>query len=99
LSFFESSPEIQKIALTYEDIALYNLPPDFTKTGDTRQKGFVAKYGDVAVELDALPYDILRDRIIKEVEAQMDLDALAEVREIERIETKKLTKAMKRCGS
>lgn len=99
LSFFESSPEIQKIALTYEDIAFYNLPPDFTKTGDRRREKFVAKYGDNAVELDALPYNILRDRIIKEVEAQMDLDALAKVREIERTETDKLAKAMKRCGS
>jgi hypothetical protein len=42
-----------------------------------------------------LPYDILRDRLIKEVEAQMDLDALAEVREIERYETNKLAEAMR----
>jgi len=95
LAFFESSPEIQKIALTYEDIALYNLPPDFTKAKDTRQKEFVAKYGDVAVELDALRYDILRDRITREVEARMDLDMLAAVRQIERTEKEELAKVMK----
>jgi len=95
LSFFESSPEIIKIALIHEDIALYNLPSNFTKMGDTRQKGFVAKHGDVAVELDALPYDILRNRIVKEVEAQMDLDALAGVRETERIEIEKLATVIK----
>lgn len=99
LSFFKSSPEIQKIALTYEDIALYSLPPDFTKAKDTRRKGFVTKYGDVAVELDALSYDVLRDRIVKEVEAQMDLDALAEVREMERMETEKLATAIKTMGA
>jgi len=90
LSFFESSPEIQKIALTYEDITLYNLPPNYTKVLDTRQKGFVTKYGDMAVELDALSIDVLRSRIITEVEARMDLDALAEVRETERTEIEKL---------
>jgi len=95
LFFFQSSPEIRKVALTYDDITRYNLPPDFTKTGDTRREGFVAKYGDNAVELDALPYDVLRDRITREVEAQIDLDSLAEVREAEKTETGKLLVAMR----
>jgi hypothetical protein len=98
LLFFQSSPEIQKIALTYEDIALYNLPPNYTKTGDTRQKGFVTKHGDNAVELDALPYDVLRDRIVREIELRMDLDALDVVRETERVEMDKLAAAMKTLG-
>jgi len=96
LSFFESSPEIMKVALTYEDIALYNLPPDFTKAKDTRAKGFVAKYGDVAVELDALPIDVLRDRIVREVETRMDLSALGAVQETERQEKAKLAAAIER---
>jgi hypothetical protein len=36
----------------------------------------VARYGDVAVELDALPVSVLRQRIEGEVRSRMDLDAL-----------------------
>ncbi|MDP9479364.1 MAG: hypothetical protein M3R38_27435 [Actinomycetota bacterium] len=77
----DSLPEIVKCALTFEDIERYDLPPDFTKTTDSRRDAFVALYGDVAVELDALPVDVLRRRLIREVAARMDLDALAETRE------------------
>ncbi len=38
--------------------------------------------GDVRVELDALPIDVLRTRIVAEVEKRMGLDALAEVRQL-----------------
>ena len=34
---------------------------------------------DVSVELDALAVDVLRTRIVAEVEKHMDLDALAEM--------------------
>lgn len=94
LSFFESSPEIVKCALTFNDITLYNLPPDFTKAKDTRRKGFVAKYGDVAVELDALPIDVLRDRIVREVEARMDLQALSKIKDVEKVEKEKLRQVL-----
>jgi hypothetical protein len=50
-----SEPEIVKSALTRDDIERYGLPPDFTKATDSRREAFVAKYGDVAVELDAYP--------------------------------------------
>jgi hypothetical protein len=83
LGFFWDAVEIIKCALTMEDIAQHQLPPDFTKTTDTRRAAFVAKYGDVAVELDALPVDVLVTRLISEVEARMDLDALAAVHEAE----------------
>lgn len=79
-----SSPTVIKCALTPEDIDTYQLPPDFTKSTDTRRAAFVELYGDVAVELDALPVAVLRDRIIDEVEAHMDLDALDETRSLER---------------
>lgn len=80
LAFFETCPEIVKVALTLADVERYNLPPDFTKTTDTRRAAFVAKWGDLSVELDALPVDVLRDRLVSEVEARLDLAALAAVR-------------------
>ncbi len=39
------------------DITQYNLPPDLAKPTDSRRKAFVHKYGDVSVELDAIPVD------------------------------------------
>jgi hypothetical protein len=92
IEFFDCNPEIVKSALTMEDIRRYHLPPDFTKASDTRQKAFIEKYGDVAVELDALPLYTLRQRVISEVEARMDLRALDKVKRIEASEKKRLAR-------
>lgn len=85
-----SEPEIVKCALTFDDITDYDLPPDFTKTTDSRRDAFVARYGDVAVELDALPVDVLRDRLVREVEARMDLDALEVTRATQQEDNRRL---------
>ncbi len=71
-------PEITKCALTFDDIEAYQLPPDFAKATDSRAPAFVARYGNrSSVELDALPVDVLRERIRSSVADVMDLDALA----------------------
>ena len=85
-----SSPEIVKCALTFEDIEHHGLPPDFTKTTDSRREAFVAMYGDVAVELDALPVDALRARIVGEVTARMDLGVLEATEELEREDRRRI---------
>ena len=64
-----AEPEIVKCALTFDDITRYHLPTDFTKKTDTRRDAFVNKFGDVSVELDALPLAVLRERIVEEVES------------------------------
>jgi len=94
LAFFDCEPEVVKCALTVQDVARYNLPPNFTKTTDTRRADFVAKYGDVVVELDALPADVLRQRLIEEVEGRMDLAALESVKTRETREKERLTLAL-----
>ena len=63
-----------------EDIERYSLPPNFTKLTDTRRASFVARFGDLSVELDALPPDVLRSRIIEAVEQHLDMEALRKVR-------------------
>lgn len=70
-------PQIVKVALTLEDIARYDLPPNFTKKSDSRRRAFVAQHGDVSVELDALPPAILEDQLQRAVEDRLDLEALA----------------------
>jgi len=87
-------PELPKVALTYEDAQI--LPPNFTKVTDTRRAAFVAQYGDVAVELDALPVDELRERIRTSVEAHMDMDALEESRRIQDEERTRLREGLER---
>ena len=94
LAFFGCRPEIVKCALRAEDVTRYNLPPDFTKATDTRRAAFVQQYGDVAVELDALPVGALRARLIAEVEARMDMAALARVRAMEQSERARLAELL-----
>lgn len=92
-------PEIVRCALVPEDIALYELPPAFTKSTDSRQKAFVERHGDVAVELDALPATVLRNRIVGEVSSRMDLEALEQTRRLEREDQRRLDLLLNRLNS
>lgn len=62
----------RKVSLTREDISKYNLPPNKTKVTDSRQAKFVEKHGDLSVELDALPPDVLRDTIEVSILSMID---------------------------
>ena len=54
--------QVQRIALTEEQVIAWQLPEMPGKRGDTRARAFVQKYGRLAqVELDAVPPDQLRD--------------------------------------
>ena len=90
LAFFGCEPTIVKCAPTAEDIRRYRLPTDFTKATDSRRAAFVARHGDVSVELDALPVEVLRARLVEEVEAHMDMDALAATRKAEEADRARL---------
>jgi hypothetical protein len=81
-------PAMPKVALTHEDARM--LPGNVTKAGDSRADAFVAKYGDLAVELDALPVAELRERISTEVEVLLDTDALEESSRVEEEERRDL---------
>jgi hypothetical protein len=82
LGVLDAHPEVIKVALTREDAQ--RLPGDVAKADDSRAPAFVAKYGDLAVELDALPVEELTARIWASVEAHMNVDALEESRRLER---------------
>jgi hypothetical protein len=85
-------PEMPKVALTHDDVR--QLPFNFTKVDDSRREAFVRKYGDVAVELDALPVEELRERIRSPIEARMDLAALRRYQDIEAEETVRFNEAL-----
>jgi hypothetical protein len=93
LGHFGCKPEIAVCALTPEDLERYQLPPAPTKTSDKRRGRFIQAHGDRCVELDALPADVLRARIVSEVEARLDLAALAAVRAAEAEDRKRIAAA------
>jgi hypothetical protein len=69
--------EFKRVALLKDDIFTYNLPhnPNALKASDSRAKKHVLKYGELAVELDALRPDILEDKIKKAIEKELDIQA------------------------
>jgi hypothetical protein len=83
LGFFGCQPQIIKVALTLEEIERYRLPPMPAKRSDSRAAAFIAEFGDVAVELDALPPPVLRERLDEAVRERMDLGALEAVKRLE----------------
>jgi hypothetical protein len=72
------------------------LPPDFTMATDTRRAAFIARCGDIAIELVAPLLDALRGRIVAEIEGRIDLSALRRVREREAAERRELAAALGR---
>jgi hypothetical protein len=48
----------------------------------------------VSVELDALPIEVLRARLVTEVEARFNMEALRAVREREDVERVRLVRAL-----
>jgi DNA recombination-dependent growth factor C len=64
------------------------------KKSDTRRDKFVEKNGDICVELDALPANVLRQRIEEEVSSRMDLAELRQVKETEQSEIKRIIEIM-----
>lgn len=81
---------LTKCALTMEDVIQYDLPPDFTKATDGRAAAHVAKYGDVSVELDALPRQVLINRLVEAIESRLDMEAMRETWEREDLEHERL---------
>lgn len=94
LRFFGCYPEIVKVALTLEDIERYDLPPAMAKRTDSRTPAFIAKYGDVSVELDALPPAVLGERVETAVCERLDMDAISDVWEQEKSERQALRDAL-----
>lgn len=90
LAEFDCPIEFVRCALNMHDIEQYNLPHDPAKKTDTRARAFIAQHGDIAVELDALPVNVLRKRITTEIEARLNLTAFEALRNHEQHERDRL---------
>jgi len=71
--------KVVKVALTRRQVRKYKLPPMIPKRTDPRTRKFVQKYGEVAVELDALHPKILRDLIRRSILKYMDVEKRMQV--------------------
>ena len=64
----------ERLAIFTGDIKKYNLPPLLIKRDDdgnptdSRSEKYLAEHGDICVELDALPPDVLRERVRNAIE-------------------------------
>jgi len=74
LKMFCIDAEFEKVAITMEQINEYDIPPMPTKRSDARSAKFVERYGDVAVELDAIEPDTLQNIIATSIDKHFDDD-------------------------
>ena len=86
-------PEIRRVALNFDQIDLYNPPPNPAKETDSRFASYQEQFGDESWELDALPpttlleiiqetVDEFKDSdlyIVKEVQERADRDMLQNI--------------------
>jgi hypothetical protein len=87
---------IKKVALTLKDIKKYKLPPAPTKATDSRSGKFVKKYGNFAVELEALPVKALEQKIKKNIKSLLNWKQFQKDLKKEKQETKKLRKLVEK---
>jgi hypothetical protein len=90
--------KFERVALTPEQVAVYNLPYDPAKKADPNSKKFIAEYGDNVVELDSLPPEVLRGLIKACIELNIDEDILAQVQETEEREQARLQEIINQTG-
>lgn len=68
--------EVDRVALSAEQVERYDLPAAMGKATDSRSAGFVARHGRlVQVELDAVPPDVLEGLYLDALERYWDPDA------------------------
>jgi hypothetical protein len=81
-----------RCALTREQVDVYNLPhnPDALKPRDRRAGKYLAQFGNLAVELDALPPATLQEIIRKSIEEKLDLTKFEEQKRLEEVDCDEL---------
>jgi hypothetical protein len=96
LAHFGCRPAVQKVALTIEDVERFELPPNPCKATDLRRGKHIARYGDISVELDALPPEVLKEKIRSAVVGNIDLNALEQTMLMEKSDNARLAEMIAR---
>lgn len=72
LEMFGAYVEVNRIALTMDQVNKYNPPPNPAKITDTRSSKYIREFGNESWELDALEPQMLAELITNEVTALRD---------------------------
>lgn len=83
LKMFMGGTDVKRLALNWDQINLYNPPPNPAKLTDSRAQGYIAKHGDDSWELDALEPSVIAELIRNAVEDVRDEDLYQEMWEEE----------------
>ncbi len=78
--------EGERCALTVEQVSKYGLlrNPDALKKTDTRAQKYIERFGDLAVELDALPPAVFEGLVREAIESKLDLSLLEQCSQAEK---------------
>ena len=86
----ENVVKVLPIALTMEQVQKYNPPPNPAKLTDSRAKDYVAQFGGVSWEVDALPPDVMIDLVNSTIEQYVDIEKMNKVKKQEIEDIKQL---------
>lgn len=81
---------VKRLALEPAQIERYRLPTRPNKSSDSRHRAFVEAYGDAAVELDALPPNVLTTLVENCIRHHIEPRAWAEAQRVEALERETL---------
>ena len=78
LELFGADVTVNRIALNWEQIRLYNPPANPAKLSDSRAENYIMEYGDKAWELDALEPKVIEALIFDSIKDLTDQDLLSD---------------------
>lgn len=81
---FGTEIEIHHVGITQEQIAQYNPPPNPAKITDPRAKWYIQQFGPVSREVDALPPDVLLNKVEMKIQQLIDSSLLHSILEQEK---------------
>jgi hypothetical protein len=84
--------DVERLAVTREQIDRYRLPTRPTKTTDARARTFAEEHGTDSVELDAIEPDTLRQLVYERIERHMDPWRLEQLKMVEQEEREALAR-------
>ena len=90
LQLFGASVEVRRLALTPEQIQIFNPPPAPAKESDSRTKQYKKQHGDNVWELDALEPQFIERLVTNEIRSLMDDNIFAKTCELENAQQSEL---------
>lgn len=87
---FRAVVQVDKVALTREQVDDHQLPPNPAKTTDPRARGYIAEHGDQSWELDALPPATLNELLTNALDEIIDSDLYEAQKALEDIDKERM---------